>query len=135
MPCKFVLFLELWLGKTRASECSNTVVWSLSKISRKCRSSRPEVFLRKGVLKICSKFKKRCSESKQQITFRHEYSPVNLLYIFRTPFLKNSSGRLILKVINPFDPSVTFYIETIHFICTANQVTCFFYMKCNTSLE
>ena len=44
------------------------------------RSSLPEVFLRKGVLKTCSK-----------ITLRYRCSPVNLLNIFRTPFLKNTS--------------------------------------------
>ena len=34
-----------------------------------------------------------------EITLRHGCSPVNLLHIFRTPFLKNTSGRLLLKVI------------------------------------
>ena len=32
-----------------------------------------------------------------EITLRHECSPVNLLHIFRTPFLKNASGRLLVK--------------------------------------
>ena len=53
------------------------------------RSSRPEVFLRKGVLKICSKFtgehpcqsvisiKLLCNFI--EITLRHECFPVNLL--------------------------------------------------------
>ena len=31
-----------------------------------------------------------------EITLRHVCSPVNLLYIFRTPFLKNTSGWLLL---------------------------------------
>ena len=31
-----------------------------------------------------------------EVAPRHGYSPVNLLYIFRTPFLKNTSGRLLL---------------------------------------
>ena len=30
------------------------------------------------------------------ITFRHEYSPVNLLHTFRTPFTRNTSGWLLL---------------------------------------
>ena len=30
------------------------------------------------------------------IALRHECSPVNLLHIFRTPFPKNTSGRLLL---------------------------------------
>ena len=31
-----------------------------------------------------------------EITLQHGYFPVNLLYIFRTPFLKNTSGWLLL---------------------------------------
>ena len=31
-----------------------------------------------------------------EITLRHECSPVDLLYIFRKPFPKNTSGRLFL---------------------------------------
>ena len=31
-----------------------------------------------------------------EIVLRHGFSPVNLLHIFRTPFLKNTSGRLLL---------------------------------------
>ena len=36
--------------------------------------------------------------------------------------------------INPFQPTVTFNIETSHLICSVNQVTCF-NMKCNTWLR
>ena len=32
-----------------------------------------------------------------EITLQHECSPVNLLHIFRTPFLKNTFGGLLLK--------------------------------------
>ena len=35
-----------------------------------------------------------------QIALRHGCSPVNLLHIFRTPFLKNTSGRLLLILPN-----------------------------------
>ena len=72
------------------------------------RSSRPKVFLRKDNLKICSKFTREhpCKSAISikllcnfiEIALRHECSPVNLLYIFRTPFLKNTSGRLLLKI-------------------------------------
>ena len=31
---------------------------------------------------------------------KHECSPIVLLYIFRTPFLKNTSGRLLLNSVN-----------------------------------
>ena len=77
------------------------------------RSSYPEVFLGKGVLKICSKFigehpcrsaistKLLCSFI--EIALWHGCSPVNLLHIFRTPFPKNTSGRLLLALIRyPF---------------------------------
>ena len=71
------------------------------------RSSHPEVFLRKGVLKICSKFTAEhpCRSAISikllcnfiEITLRHGYSPVNLLHIFRIPFTKNTFGGLILQ--------------------------------------
>ena len=93
------------------------------------RSSRPEVFLGKRVLKTCSKFTgehpcwiaisgkvvlNTCSKftgeypsgsafSKLQSNFIeialwHGSSSVNLLYVFRTPFPKNNSGRLLLHI-------------------------------------
>ena len=74
---------------------------------RRNRSSHPEVFLRKGGLKVCSKFKgeRACQSAISikllcnsiEIALRHGHSPVNLLHIFRTPFLDNTSGRLLLK--------------------------------------
>ena len=36
----------------------------------------------------------------ERIILRHGCFPVNLLHIFRTPFLKNTSGWLLLKVDN-----------------------------------
>ena len=71
------------------------------------RSSHPEVFLVKGVLKICSKFtgehscwsvisiKLLCNFI--EITLRQGCSPVNMLHIFKTPFPRNTSGWLLLK--------------------------------------
>ena len=53
------------------------------------RTNRPEVFLEKGVLKLCSKF-----------TGEHPCRSVisiNLLHIFRTPFPRKTTGRLLLK--------------------------------------
>ena len=70
------------------------------------RSSHPELFLRKGVLKRCSKFtgehlcqsvisiKMLCNFI--EITLRHGCSPINLLHIFRTPFFRNTNGWLLL---------------------------------------
>ena len=62
------------------------------------RSSAPYLFLRKGVLKICHKFTGehpclsaisiKLQSNFIEITLRHECSPVNLLHIFRTLFLK-----------------------------------------------
>ena len=71
------------------------------------RTSPPEVFLYKGVLKICSKFtgenpcrsvnslKSLCNFI--EIILRHGCPPVNLLHIFRKAFLKNTSWGLLLK--------------------------------------
>ena len=74
----------------------------------KFRSTLSEVLLGKGVLKICSKFagehpcRSAISIKLQsnfiEIALRHGCSPVNLLLIFRTPFRKNTSGWLLLKI-------------------------------------
>ena len=71
------------------------------------RSSYPEVFLWKSVLKICSKFTREnpCRNVISikllcnfiEIALRHGFSSVNLLHIFRTPFHKSTSGQLLLK--------------------------------------
>ena len=75
------------------------------------RGCHPEMFLRKCVLKIYSKFtgeypcrsvisiKLLCNFI--EITLRHGCSPVNLLYVFRKPFPKNNSRRLLLT--HPFE--------------------------------
>ena len=55
----------------------------------------------RGVLKICSKFTEEhpCrSINFIEITLRHRCSSVNLLHIFRTSFLRNTSGRLLLNL-------------------------------------
>ena len=63
------------------------------------RNRRPEVFLIKGVLNICSIFtgEHQCRSAISikllcnfiEITLWHWCSPVHLLHIFRTPFLKS----------------------------------------------
>ena len=72
------------------------------------RSSHPEVFPGKVVLKIYSKFTGEypCRSAISikllrnfiEIALQHGGSPVNLLHIFRTPFLKNTSGWLLLDL-------------------------------------
>ena len=72
------------------------------------RSSPPEVFLRKGVLKICSKFTvehpcrsvipKEMQSNFIEITLWHVCSPVNLLQVFRTHFHKNTYEALLVAV-------------------------------------
>ena len=66
------------------------------------RSKPPEVFLRKGVLKMWSKFtgehpcrsvtSVKLQSNFIEITLRHGCSPVNLLRIFRTPFPRKPLG-------------------------------------------
>ena len=58
------------------------------------RSGYSEVFLGKGVLKISSKF---TGEYPCRSALRHGCSPVNLLHVFRTSFLKITSGWLLLN--------------------------------------
>ena len=68
----------------------------------------PRGVLGKDVLKICSKFtgEHPCRSMISikllsnfiEITLRHGCSPVNLLHIFRTPFLKNTSDWLLLML-------------------------------------
>ena len=54
------------------------------------------MFLEKGVLEICSKF---TGEHPCRSVVSIVCSPVNLLCIFRTAFLKNTSGWLLLLVV------------------------------------
>ena len=69
-------------------------------------SSHPELFLEKGVLKICSNF--------IEITLRHGCSLVNLWHIFWTPLFKNTSGRLLLNVAFRFyQPLITQNINSV----------------------
>ena len=73
------------------------------------KRSHQEVFLRKSILEICSKFAgdHPCQSVISikllwnfiEIALQHGCSPVNLLHIFRTPFLKNTSGQLLVNVI------------------------------------
>ena len=75
----------------------DTYTTHMSAESSICRSRL--VFLRKGVLKICTKFTEHPFQSEIsikllckfiEITLRHGCSSVDLLHIFRTPFLKGT---------------------------------------------
>ena len=85
------------------------------------RSSRPEVFLVIGVLKICNKLTGehlcrsvvsiKLQSNFIEIILLHGCSPV-LLHIFRTPFSRNTSGWLLLQRIK-----VTSVIRGDKFLC------------------
>ena len=72
------------------------------------RSSRPKVFLEKGVLKTCDNFtgEHPCQSVISitllcnfiEIALRHGCSSVNLLHISRIPFSRNTSGWLLLLI-------------------------------------
>ena len=82
--------------------------WSPLLAKMLSRSSLPEVFLWKGVLKTRIKFTREhpCRSATSiklqnnfiEITLRHGCSPVNLLYILRTPFPKNTTEGLVLTL-------------------------------------
>ena len=96
----FINYLKTFLGK------SNDAITRIRLII--FRSSHPEMFLEKGVLKTCSKFTGEHSCRSViliklvwnfiEITLRHGYSPVNLLHIFRTLFTMNNSEWLLLHL-------------------------------------
>ena len=103
---------------------------SAARITKTCRSSHPDVFLRKGVLKICSKFigEHPCRSAISikllcKITLWHVCSPVNLLHIFRIRLSRSTSWWLLLSIalniLNFFsmfqfwDPKVSKCIVTI----------------------
>ena len=73
-------------------------------------SSLSEVFLKNGVLKICSKFTVehlcrsvisiKLQSNFIEITYQHGCSSAKLLHIFRTPFYKNTSEELVPSFLN-----------------------------------
>ena len=109
-----------WISISRISK---TRICKLIYNSTHFRSSHLEVFLGKGVLKIWSKFtgEHLCQSVNSiklqsnfiEITLRYGCSPVNLLHIFRTPFSKNSSGRLLLTLYFKMFLSTAFYVLLI----------------------
>ena len=77
-------------------------------LTQKFRSSHKELSLGKGALKIYSKFTEehpcwsaisiKLQTNFIEIALWHGCSPVNLLHVFRTTVLKNTSGWLLLKI-------------------------------------
>ena len=79
------------------------------------------MFLKKGVLKICSKFK---GERPCENTLQHGCSPVNVLHISEYLFIKTpTNGCFCLRISSINFPAdlVTFTEETnngkLHFLC------------------
>ena len=110
-------------------------IWNIYIIC-KSRSSHSEVFLGKGVLKLWRKItgvhQCRMQNNFIEITLWHACSLVNLLHIFRTPFLKNTPGWLLLKFKHPFEwvtvnnwqyASVCGEGERTHLILTCSKLT------------
>ena len=90
----------------------------------------PRVFLEEGVLKICSKFtgKHPCRGTILikllynfvEIALWQGCSPVNLQHIFRTPFLKSTSGWLLLSFVYVLKISIHPFL--LHFWFTGQEV-------------
>ena len=101
------LYLAKQIKKLIQKKIWTIIEWSKSKNKSNDRSSHPEVFLGKGVLKVCNKFtaEHHCHSVNSikllcnfiEITLRYGFSPVNLMHIFRTPFSKNIFDGLLLQ--------------------------------------
>ena len=106
----------------------------LSHIPFDFRSSPPEVFLGKGVLKICSRFTgehpcRSVVSIKLLITLCHGCSPLDLPHIFRTPFHGNiSSGLLFWRGPAPFTISP---LKTSKYLCNYLNIPTV-YLKCDS---
>ena len=93
------------LNMTRGT-IESAVLWCSILMSRVLRNSHLQVFLGKGILKICSKFtgehpcrtviSRKLLFSFIEIALRHGCSLVNLLLIFRALFCNNKCGELLL---------------------------------------
>ena len=108
MPCFSTYILEVRSKKTYKSQFKILEKSKYVTPVQIFRSSHQEMFLRKGVLKIRSKFtgehpcRSAISIKLQsnfiEIALQHGCSPVNLLSISRTPFSKNTSEGLLLNI-------------------------------------
>ena len=67
-------------------------------LKKKCSENMHQIYRRTPMPK-CDFNKVALLSNFIEIALRHGCSPVNLLRIFRIPFLRNTSGRLLLKLI------------------------------------
>ena len=65
-----------------------------------------------------------------ELTLRHGFSPVNLMQIFKTPFLKNTSGRLLLKIVELVEQNRSYQA---HVFLEMFKILCIF-QKCLSSV-
>ena len=108
-------FFTSWIWPSKP--CMLTIPMKNTCSDRYCRhifsrvrsSLRPEVFYKKGALKNIAKFtgKHLCqSLFLHNIPgLRHRCFPVNFAKFLRTPFLQNTTWRLLLKTVNLWDLS------------------------------
>ena len=64
------------------------------------------------------------NETLTQVRIWHRFFPVNFAKFLRTPFLQNTSGRLLLRVVLWMDANVcdgTFCKELFHIICLTSS--------------
>ena len=96
------LILKVWYYLLGWVLYSCSAGWVLSPNTFRCkfRCSRPGVFLGKGVLKTCSKFKGEhpCRSNFIEITLRHECSSVNLLNTFSYEHLWTTASENLEKM-------------------------------------
>ena len=107
-PKKNIKTIHMPLSQVSSKKQSMNSLPGRRKACAVYRSSHPEAFLVKGILKICHKFteehpcrsvisiKLLCNFI--EITLRYGCSPVNLLHIFRNLFSKNAFGWLLLCI-------------------------------------
>ena len=90
----FIIYSKTWLSSylATAGYLAKIIKYMLFPL---CRSSYPEVFSGKGVLEICIQFTGE-NPFRSASSINMFNSPVNLLHFFRTPFPRNTSGRLLL---------------------------------------
>ena len=122
--CRKVILRNQYTNKNH-SKTSMPFIFAPPPPKKKFRSSPQEVFLGKCILKICSKFTRehpcrsaisiKMQSNFVEITLQHGCSPVNLLHIFRTTFLKNSSGWLLLLFLPSCRDSLTHFFPMLYF--------------------